>query len=350
MFSETEGWEAAFENLAKNVVPTLARVSAEEERLYPKTPNLVTTVALLPPDYTLPLHSIARRFPCAQFAPNIFAAIRITLRDNASQTTALLFSTGAMVVVGSRSRQHALYWSRVVAVMISSTRFPIYNKKTNQIEMHVLADYMCFDNFKTHNFVGHGYLGHTVDLHAIYNTYPCCTDRFDGLFPGLTCHVWLTKDYACRCTAKNKKSCKCSLRVLLFDTGKVVLPGCQSIEIMNAVFYRVRKAVDTFVPTREIEKPAEVIYEQTKRAKRSDSYRLMPYKPQSMGTFRKSALPAIVRFAMDDRLEEVAHLLSIHPQCIQNTDVQKRMLLVEPPDRMPNYETILKLLKDAEGA
>jgi hypothetical protein len=69
-----------------------------------------------------------------------------------------------------------------------------------------------------------------------------------------------------------------------------------------------------------------------------------------MGTFRKSTLAPIVRFALDDRLEEVAHLLSIHPECVQGTDVQKRMLLVEPPDQMPNYATILKLLQDAEGA
>lgn len=364
MFSDEEGWVKAFETLHSTIVPILDRIPAEQERLYPKIPNIVTTVSLLPPGYRLPLHEIARRLPNAQFAPNLFAAVRITLRDNLSQTTALLFSPGSMVVVGSRTEQHALYWSRIVAVMISSTRFPVYNKTNNVIEMHLLADYMRFENFKTHNYVGYGDLGLTLDLSMIYQMYSCCTDRFEGLFPGLTCRVWLTKDYTCHCTSKanhkNRKSCKCILSVLLFETGKVVLPGCKSVAIMNSVFYRVRKAIDAFINVAKPTLPLTRIMNfelpvQVKRAKRSDDYELEPYKPQSMGITRKSTLPPIIRFALDDRLAEVAHMLSMVPECYQDADgygqtAKDRLLLLSPADQMPNYEAILNALKHAEGA
>lgn len=343
MFSEPEGWEEAFQKLCK----TISRSSSENEKFHPKIVNVVTTVSLLPAGYRLPLHDIARRFSNAQFAPNCFAAVRLTLRDNLSQTTALLFSPGALVVVGSRTPCHALYWSRVVAVMISSTRFPIYNKETNQIEMHTLSSYMQFDSFRTHNYVGHGDLGHTLNLNDIHKQYSITTSHFVGLFPGLTCHVWLTKDYKCHCKTGNKK-CKCKLRVLLFETGQVVLPGCKSIEDMNKVFYRVRQAVAKMHAT---EMPAVTPFfhqpDQRKRPRRD--FEFDPYKPQGLGIYRKSNLSPMIRFALDDRLEEVAYMLSLQLDPPPH-DALERLSLVHPPDRMPNYETILQLLKDACGS
>ena len=87
MFSTQRGWEEALDALIAETRPILETTSAETERHLPKIPNIVTTVSLLKPHSThrLPLSDIARSCPNAQFDPRLFAAVRITLRDNTSQ-------------------------------------------------------------------------------------------------------------------------------------------------------------------------------------------------------------------------------------------------------------------------
>src|SRR5690606_13285259 len=137
--------------------PILESASAEAERHLPKIPNIVTTVLLLKPNsaHRLPLSDIARSCPNAQFAPRLFAAVRITLRDNTSQATALLFAPVSMVVTGSRSEQQALYWSRVVFLRISMTRFACVDDK-GRITTEKLATRLRFDDFTIHNHVANG--------------------------------------------------------------------------------------------------------------------------------------------------------------------------------------------------
>lgn len=349
----SDPWESTLVAFVNNMIPTLDRVNPDTERFLPKTPNVVTTVYLLHKGFQLPLHCIARRFPNAQFAPNLFAAVRFALRDNLSQAMALLFSPGSLVVVGSRSRQQALYWSRVVAVMISSTRFPIYNVQTNQLETHILGTFMQFSNFMTHNHVGNGDLGHNLDLNAINEAYSLRSSHDEGLFPGLTCQVWLTKNYKCNCP-KSRDSCKCMLSVTLFKTGKVVIPGCRTIEDMNCAFYRVRMAVARFKEGSQVREstpsslPDGAV--QRKRAKKdTDDGEAPIYKPQTVSAIRKTTMAPILRFALDDRLAEVARLLELMPNCV-TSDIVDRFKSIQPTERMPNYDEIFKALKNAEGA
>lgn len=48
------------------------------------------------------------------------------------------------------------------------------------------------------------------------------------MFPGLKILVWLRPRSACKCKSMKKNmSCDCNVRVVIFDTGKVNIPGCK---------------------------------------------------------------------------------------------------------------------------
>lgn len=363
MFSTQRGWEEALDALIAETRPILETTSAETERHLPKIPNIVTTVSLLKPHSThrLPLSDIARSCPNAQFDPRLFAAVRITLRDNTSQATALLFAPGSMVVTGSRSEQQALYWSRVVFLRISMVRFACL-LDDGRIGTEHLATRLRFDDFTMHNHVANGELGYQIDLEAIRSANGLQCMHYHDLFPGLIGNVWLTPDYRCHCrgansSGKNRDGCKCVLSVLFFKTGKIVIPGCKTMRDANMVFYRICRATERFKidnhPKREAPVAAEVTLVPTVRKRAVREEEEEEVKEESAFKRAAPALPAVFALALADRLPELNRLLRMMPGCVRDLDrtgqtVLERMEAIPLQDRQPQHAAIVASLKNAD--
>ena len=54
--------------------------------------------------------------------------------------------------------------------------------------------------------------------------------------------AWLTPESECACKAGKK--CTCKVRVLIFDTGQVVIIGARTIADINQVYYRLKTLVN----------------------------------------------------------------------------------------------------------
>lgn len=376
MFSAQRAWEDALDALLAETRPILEVTSAEAEQHLPKIPNIVTTVLLLEPNsaHRLPLRDIALSNHSTQFDPDLFAAVRITLRDNTSQATALLFAPGSMVVTGSRSEHQALYWSRVVFLRISMVRFACIGDG-GRIETVHLATRLRFDGFTMHNHVANGELGYQIDLEAIRAANGLQCMHYHDLFPGLIGNVWLTPDYRCHCKTtrggggggKNRDSCKCVLSVLFFKTGKIVIPGCKTMRDANMVFYRICTAMERFKATLHPppQPPPPLLAEAEskvalpalrKRAARApeEEEEEEEQKADKAVPLKRAAptLPAVFALALADRLPELVRLLSLMPKCVRDVDrggltVLERMAMIQPQDRQPNYEAIVASLENA---
>lgn len=347
-----EPWEAELERLESELVPTLKRSTPAEERALPKIPNLVSTVTLLQPGLRLPLADIARRLPHAQYAPRSFAACIFKMRDSVSQTTALVFAPGSMVVVGSRTRHHAIYRSFVVAMMLGHTRFPV--REGSRVVMHRLGGRLRFDNFEVHNQVGHGQLDHRVDLRAMCDAAPLSCTHYHDLFPGLTCKVWLTRDYTCHCGEKGDR-CKCVINVLVFKTGHVVIPGCRTMADINSVFYRVCHAVGRY---REdvIEKPLTPTAQKEAPRERKRRRRIDPEEEsleEELRPLPASDVTPLMRMADAGRLADATALLELLPALRDERDARGRTALerleqMAPSERTPQHVALIVFLKNSK--
>ena len=218
------------------VKPTATAEHARADRLTPSISNIVSTVHLLPAGLRMPRADVARLMPCPQYAPRSFAACIIKMRDRVSQQTSLVFGSGSVVTVGSRSRHHAIFRSKVASIIMARAQYA----RASDLAVHTLEGALRFDNTEIHNWVGHCQLDVEVDLEAMSRAYPLTCEYDEEAFPGLTCKVWLTDSYSCEC---RQAKCKCVLSVLIFKTGHVVIPGCRSLREVNCIFWRVRCAV-----------------------------------------------------------------------------------------------------------
>jgi TATA-box binding protein (TBP) (component of TFIID and TFIIIB) len=126
-----------------------------------------------------------------------------------------------------------------------------------------------FENLKAHNMVGHGDLGVKVDLRALRNANPDSVKWIPDSFPAAKCCVWLTDDNMCHCNQFKqttaaaaasledpdvlkivpkllRKRCACTIKCLVFPTGRVVMTGGRNMSDINSVFYRMKALAPHF--------------------------------------------------------------------------------------------------------
>lgn len=232
--------------------------------------NIVSTVRIIQETadkkYRLPLQSISMFLgPSSQYAPVQFAANIVKLKTSTANSTALIFGSGNIVLVSALSNYHTRYTSQLFRVIIEQVQCAMKNDEDGTVKVGSLVGRTIFQNNVTHNIVGHGFLGVRVDLKALQNANPSGCKWLPDSFPALKCSIWLVEDQKCICREKKKarvisddedvaaliskvvkRKCACTIKCLIFDSGRIVITGGRFIDDVNSVFYRVKQLVPQF--------------------------------------------------------------------------------------------------------
>lgn len=258
-------WKDILKYEIKSIVPVAKKTLPSQWRDAPMLVNTVSTVSILPQGYKLPLHTIAAALgPCCQFEPTQFAAAIIKEINSTSDATALVFSSGKMVLTATTTYMHTLYMAHVFRLIIEHIECVMDDGEGGDLVMCKFSGRTVFENLKAHNMVGHGDLGVKVDLRALRNANPDSVKWIPDSFPAAKCCVWLTDDNMCHCVQLKqnqnledpdvlnivpkllRKRCACTIKCLVFPTGRVVMTGGRSMADINSVFYRIKALAPHF--------------------------------------------------------------------------------------------------------
>ena len=183
------------------------KASAETPRRVPtadvevKLQNVVATVNLMCP---LDLRHIAMRARNAEYNPKRFAAVIMRIRD--PKTTALIFSTGKVVITGGRSEEDARLAARKYAKIVRKLGY----------------EDVKFADFGLHNLVASADVRFPVRLEALAHAHSNYAHYEPELFPGLVYRMLEPK-----------------LALLIFVSGKVVITGAKSRADLNEAFQKL---------------------------------------------------------------------------------------------------------------
>lgn len=168
--------------------------------VHPLVQNIMSTVNL---GCKLDLKNIALRCRNVEYNPHRFPALIMRLRE--PRTTALIYSSGKMVVTGSKSEIESKTASRKFARIIQKLG---YDAK--------LID------FQIQNVVGSTDMGYNLNLEMLQITHYLFTCYEPELFPGL---IYRLRDPNCV--------------ILIFKSGKIVITGAKSEEILHRAFQKI---------------------------------------------------------------------------------------------------------------
>jgi TATA-box binding protein (TBP) (component of TFIID and TFIIIB) len=191
-----------------------------DPKYLPVIANMVCTVRLLPKGQTFDLRFITQRLINSHLKS--FAGMVIEHTDAVNRSTALLFSSGSMVIVSQESHYHAIHTAQRIRLVLET----ITGKQGVTV----------FEGFTVQNVVGNSYFGCLIDLKAMCDACPTDCNWEPDNFPGLKLPVYKTPEQRCVC---NFKKCQCEIMALIFDRGKVVMTGARSIGEINYVSKRL---------------------------------------------------------------------------------------------------------------
>jgi TATA-box binding protein (TBP) (component of TFIID and TFIIIB) len=204
--------------------------------------NVVGTVELLKPGQFICLETLSLHLNgMAKYQPKKFVATMLRIKDSISTTTCLTFAKGEIVVVGAKTKHHSLLACHIYRQFIE--RVPgIFEGENGGLGMYNLVNRTQFNHWSICNIVTHYNLQCKPDLKHLAQIAPEICDWNHELFPGLRLLVWINPKNKCRCELKKKKnrSCKCNCRAILFDTGKVVITGCETQSDVNIATQRIQ--------------------------------------------------------------------------------------------------------------
>lgn len=220
----------------------------------PRIVNVVSTVELFPqgPQYRFPLESIAAQLDgCVQYCPLKFPANIIRLRDRDSDSTALLFRSGKITTAHSLSWEHAQFCCHMFRLMIENVECVMRDPDDdNRLKVTKLAGRTEFANWQIQNAVGFGILNCRLDLRAILDAAPDVCQYKPDSFPGLKLRAWVKPQEECQCEHAALK-CQCKVKLLIFDTGRIIITGARSVRDINQVFYRFKAIAPSYVDEKE---------------------------------------------------------------------------------------------------
>lgn len=363
---ERDEWDALFEK----TLPLKRRPGAQDTvKRVPAIVNVVATATFLPPGYTLPMKQIARSLRCTQYAPRMFAANICRFLDSISACTALIFSTGCVVVVSLRSENHARYTCQFLRTLLEAVRCVLRASEP----VHSLTGRLRFDRCEIHNIVGKGDFGHLIDLQAMCDAAPSNTKWFKDSFPGLECKVWLTPSYTCVCgrppghkvasgpwgggEGPGQRKCSCAVKLLIFSTGQYVITGARRLQDVNAVSFRVSalagkyKALENTAQEHHLGGGGGGKRGNVKKSLKPDTAvaAIMAGAPM-LPTPNGEVMPPFMQMALAGRVEIVTRLFLMDPDAAQERDSQgrttaQRLEAIPPSELGPERKQILEMLK-----
>lgn len=175
--------------------------------IIPTLQNVVATVNL---DCRLDLKTIALHARNAEYNPKRFAAVIMRIRE--PKTTALIFTSGKMVVTGAKSEDDSRLASRKYARIIQKLGF---NAR--------------FLDFKIQNIVGSCDIKFPIRLEGLASKHHHFSSYEPELFPGLIYRMIKPK-----------------IVLLIFVSGKIVLTGAKAREEIYTAFESIYPVLNNF--------------------------------------------------------------------------------------------------------
>ena len=167
----------------------------------PELQNIVSTASL---GVTLDLRKIALNCRNAEYNPKRFAAVIIRIRD--PKTTALIFSSGKMVITGAKSEE------------LSQRAAKMYSKMIKKVGFEKVK----LQEFKIQNIVGSCDVRFPISLEALSTAHHAFSTYEPELFPGLIYRMHEPK-----------------IVLLIFASGKIVLTGAKTRENITTAFDKI---------------------------------------------------------------------------------------------------------------
>lgn len=132
-------------------------------------------------------------------------------------------------MVGAKSVHHALCACHNYRRIIETVR-GVYRESDLSVTIQTLEGRTIFVDWHVTNIVTNVTLPYRPNLRALAEFVADVTSWAPGLFPGLKLLTWLKPRHLCQCKRRKKnKSCECNCRALVFDTGKMIITGCETI-------------------------------------------------------------------------------------------------------------------------
>ncbi|KAJ9084393.1 TATA-binding protein (TBP) [Entomophthora muscae] len=185
---------------ANVAVATPAAEQGGPTGMLPTLQNIVATVNL---DCRLDLKTIALHARNAEYNPKRFAAVIMRIRE--PKTTALIFSSGKMVVTGAKSEDDSRLASRKYARIVQKLGFQAK-----------------FTDFKIQNIVGSCDVKFPIRLEGLAYGHGHFSSYEPELFPGLIYRMVKPK-----------------IVLLIFVSGKIVLTGAKVREEIYQAFQSI---------------------------------------------------------------------------------------------------------------
>ncbi|GMY05707.1 TATA-box-binding protein-like [Fagus crenata] len=173
-------------------------------------PTLQNVVASMDLGCNLDLKKIALKARNTEYNPKRFSAVTMRIRD--PKTTALIFSSGKMVVTGAKSEDAANKAARKYARIIQKLEFPTTLK-----------------NFKIQNIVASCDIKFPIRLESIVERHAVFTCYEPELFPGLVYRMKQPK-----------------VVLLIFVSGKIVITGAKKREDTYKAFENIYPVLSMF--------------------------------------------------------------------------------------------------------
>ncbi|KAJ4461224.1 putative TATA-box-binding protein [Paratrimastix pyriformis] len=188
----------------------------EFARLHPSgiVPVLQNVVATVNLGTKLDLKNIALRAKNAEYNPKRFAAVIMRIRE--PKTTALIFSSGKIVVTGAKSEDHSKLAAKKYALILKKLGYPTIK----------------FTEFKVQNIVGSCDVKFPIRLEGLAYAHGSYSSYEPELFPGLIYRMVDPK-----------------IVLLIFVSGKVVLTGAKVRTDIYRAFEQIYPVLSEFRKT-----------------------------------------------------------------------------------------------------
>uniref|UniRef100_A0A7E4W5Q4 TATA-box-binding protein n=1 Tax=Panagrellus redivivus TaxID=6233 RepID=A0A7E4W5Q4_PANRE len=174
---------------------------------HPVIQNIVSTCNV---GTQLDLKKIAMHARNAEYNPKRFSAVVMRIRE--PRTTALIFSSGKMVVTGAKSEEASKLAARKYARIIQKLNFPVN-----------------FTDFKIQNLVGSVDVHFAIQLEGLCITHTQFSSYEPELFPGLIYRM-----------------VKPRVVLLIFVSGKIVITGAKTRDEISEAFHQIYPIVRGF--------------------------------------------------------------------------------------------------------
>lgn len=170
--------------------------------------NIVATISL---GCRVDLDKIAQTARNAEFNPRRFQAVILRIRE--PRTTALIFSSGKMIVTGAKTEKDAMDAAKKYTAIVKIVGYPS----------------VMYNDFKVQNITATCDCGFPIRLEAFIFAHSSRATYEPELFPGL---VYRMEDP--------------KVVLLIFVSGKLVLTGAKTLEALQTAFEQIYPILTAF--------------------------------------------------------------------------------------------------------